>query len=137
MWCTRDRTKVYEGRLRQMGQWKDRPAYREVADDLRRRIHDKEFQVGAKLPSQAVLMREYDVSVTVVRMALDDLGSEGLIRSQQGRGTFVRATPESDESERSAAFLALQEQFIAIQKHQSQIDERLDIIERRLRREDE
>lgn len=120
-----------------MGQWKDRPAYREVADDLRRRIHDKEFPVGAKLPSQAVLMREYDVSVTVVRMALDDLGSEGLIRSQQGRGTFVRATPESAESERSAAFLALQEQLIAIQKHQSQIDERLDIIERRLRREDE
>ena len=69
-----------------MAQWKERPAYREVADDLRRRIHEQEFPVGAKLPSHAALMREYGVSVTVVRMALDELGSQGLIRSQQGRG---------------------------------------------------
>jgi GntR family transcriptional regulator len=120
-----------------MAQWKDRPAYREIADDLRRRIREQEFPVGAKLPSHAALMREYDVSVTVVRMALDELGSEGLIRSQQGRGTFVHAAPEAAEPERSAAFLALQEQLTAIEKHLSQIDQRLDALERPRRRVDE
>jgi DNA-binding GntR family transcriptional regulator len=118
-----------------MAQWKDRPAYQEVADDLRRRIHDQEFPVGAKLPSHAELMREYNVSVTVVRMALDDLGSDGLIRSQQGKGTFIHATPETGEPERSAAFLALQEQLIAIANHLSQIDERLDALEHPRRHE--
>ena len=119
-----------------MAQWKDRPAYREVADDLRRRIHEQEFLVGAKLPSHAALMREYNVSVTVVRMALDELGGEGLIRSQQGRGTFVHARPETAEPGRSAAFVALQEQLNVIEKHLSQIDERLDALEQLARQKD-
>lgn len=119
-----------------MAQWKDRPAYREVADDLRRRIHEQEFPVGAKLPSHAALMREYGVSVTVVRMALDELGSQGLIRSQQGRGTFVHTAPATEQPARSAAFLAVQEQLTAIEKHLSQIDERLDALERLTRQKD-
>jgi GntR family transcriptional regulator len=119
-----------------MAQWKDRPAYRQIADDLRRRIHQQEYPVGAKLPSHAALMREYGVSVTVVRMALDELGNEGLIRSQQGRGTFVHAAPATAEPERSAAFLALQKQLNAIEKHLSHIDERLDALEHPARQKD-
>jgi DNA-binding GntR family transcriptional regulator len=119
-----------------MAQWKDRPAYRQIADDLRRRIHQREYPVGAKLPSHAALMREYGVSVTVVRMALDELGSEGLIRSQQGRGTFVHAAPATAEPERSAAFLALQKQLKAMEEHLSHIDERLDALEHPARQKD-
>ncbi|REF24612.1 winged helix-turn-helix domain-containing protein [Calidifontibacter indicus] len=69
------------------------PRYRQIADDLRARIAAGDYVVGDKLPSLLALQREYDVSgINTVRHALQVLASQGLVRTDRGRGTFVTAT---------------------------------------------
>lgn len=69
-----------------------RPAYLQIADDLRAQILDGALQPDDQLPSEPVLMADYGVSRIVVRQALEVLRAEALIVKQQGRGSFVRAT---------------------------------------------
>jgi GntR family transcriptional regulator len=66
--------------------------YLVVADDLRRRIASGEFGPGAQLPTGRELAAEYGVAPNTVLSALRELRDEGLVTSQQGRGTFVRNT---------------------------------------------
>ncbi|WP_164837773.1 GntR family transcriptional regulator [Streptomyces sp. B27] len=67
--------------------------YREVADDLRRRINEGEFNEGRrKLPSERDLVLEYKATTTsamTIRQALSVLRDEGLIESRVGSGWFV------------------------------------------------
>jgi GntR family transcriptional regulator len=67
-----------------------RPAYQQIADELRRRIVGGLYAPGSKLPTEATLMGEFEVSRVVARLAVGVLRSEGLIYSRQGKGTFVR-----------------------------------------------
>lgn len=69
--------------------WSGQPAYKQVATELRSQIDDGRFEIGSQLPSIASLMREFDVSITVVRMALSELRNAGLIATHQGKGAFV------------------------------------------------
>ncbi|MDD3920661.1 MAG: GntR family transcriptional regulator, partial [Eubacteriales bacterium] len=46
-----------------------------------------------KLPSEAALMRQYNVSRQTVRRALAALAAEGLVESRQGSGTYVCRIP--------------------------------------------
>src|SRR6266496_2452470 len=86
-----------------------RPAYQEVADDLRRRIASAEFPVGSAIPSTAKLTKAYGVSSTVVRAAIAQLRGDGLLIGQPGKGVFVRATPEA-VAERAASIEDLAKQ---------------------------
>ncbi|WP_027342980.1 GntR family transcriptional regulator [Hamadaea tsunoensis] len=70
-----------------------RPLYQQLAAALRDRITSGDLQPGARFPSEADLASQYDTSRNTVRLALDALRNEGLIVSQQGRGTFVRSAP--------------------------------------------
>ncbi|MEW1803231.1 GntR family transcriptional regulator [Streptomyces virginiae] len=67
-----------------------KPAYQQIADDLRQQILDGVLQAKDKLPTEADLMAEYGVSRIVIRGAVDALQNEGLVVKQQGKGTFVR-----------------------------------------------
>lgn len=67
-----------------------RPAYQQIADELRRRIQSGTTAPGSKLPTEVELMSEFDVSRVVARLAVGLLRTEGLIYSRQGKGTFVR-----------------------------------------------
>ncbi len=67
-----------------------RPAYQQIADELRRRIQTGVLEPGSKLPTEVELMSEYGVSRVVARLAVGVLRTEGLIYSRQGKGTFVR-----------------------------------------------
>ena len=59
---------------------------------LRRAIERGEYAVGDKLPSEAALSREFEVSRSVIREALRGLQALGLTESKTGKGTFVTAT---------------------------------------------
>ncbi|MEU4801231.1 GntR family transcriptional regulator [Actinosynnema sp. NPDC023587] len=72
------------------GSFEGRPAYLQIADDLRRQILDGELQDGDQLPTAQEIMDDYGVSRIVVRNAINVLRSEGLVRTQQGSGTYVR-----------------------------------------------
>ncbi|MDZ5660955.1 FadR/GntR family transcriptional regulator [Nocardioides sp. S-58] len=65
-----------------------------VVVGLKDKILAGDLAPGAKLPSEAELIAEYAVSRTVVREAVTRLRAEGLVETQQGRGSFVLAVPE-------------------------------------------
>lgn len=66
------------------------PAHAQLADLLRAEINDNGFPDGHRLPSLPELTGKYKVSVSVVRQALQQLESEGLISTRQGKGSIVR-----------------------------------------------
>ncbi|CAH1652149.1 FadR/GntR family transcriptional regulator [Chelatococcus asaccharovorans] len=60
-----------------------------VYEQIERLIRRGEFPKGVKLPPESELARRFGVSRPVVREALARLREEGIVRSQQGSGTFV------------------------------------------------
>ena len=71
----------------------DRPLYRQIADQLRTAIREGRYAEGTPLPSETQLAEMYDVTRMTARQAVDLLKNEGLVRSEHGRGVFVRQRP--------------------------------------------
>jgi len=69
------------------------PAYRRIDEDLRARLRAGEWPGGAMLPSRRELAREYGVEVMTIQRAIAGLLSEGILRADGGRGTFVATAP--------------------------------------------
>jgi len=67
-----------------------------VLAHLRTAIEGGEYAVGDKLPSEATLSREYEVSRSVVREALRGLQALGMTVSRTGKGTFVVSAQAAD-----------------------------------------
>ncbi|AUG79822.1 GntR family transcriptional regulator [Kitasatospora sp. MMS16-BH015] len=67
------------------------PPYLRIADQLRQRVTDGEWEVGERLPSRATLGKELGVGPNVVQRAMELLISEGLLHGVAGSGTFVKA----------------------------------------------
>src|SRR5688572_11096304 len=67
--------------------------YREIADDLRRRVDASEFAANRLLPSEAGLSAEYAASRVTIRRALEELRDLGLVSARQGFGWFVAGDP--------------------------------------------
>jgi GntR family transcriptional regulator len=72
------------------------PRYLQLASVLRRRIRDGHWAIGEKIATLEELEREFDVARVTVRQAIDLLQGEGLVKSYQGRGTFVVKAIEND-----------------------------------------
>lgn len=71
----------------------DRPAYHQIADQLRSDINEGSLEPGSKIPSERSLMDRYDAARGTVRQALSVLRTEGLIEVHHGKGAFVRNRP--------------------------------------------
>ncbi|MFF6979390.1 GntR family transcriptional regulator [Streptomyces sp. NPDC008343] len=65
------------------------PPHQVVASDLRRRLAEGEWEVGAKLPSRAQLAQHYGVGPNVLQKATERLILEGLLEGRAGSGTYV------------------------------------------------
>jgi GntR family transcriptional regulator len=63
--------------------------YRQIADDLRRRIEAGELPPGSRLPTEIELMAEYDASRNTVRDARKLLMTRGVVETLPGQGTYV------------------------------------------------
>ncbi len=63
--------------------------WRQVADELARRIRDGVYPVGGTLPSEVELAHELGTAKMTVRRALAELRDRGLIRTLHGRGSVV------------------------------------------------
>jgi GntR family transcriptional regulator len=66
------------------------PKYREVADKLRERLDDGEWNPGEVLPRHADLAEVYGVSRNVIAAAVKVLEIEGRLRAVPKRGTVVQ-----------------------------------------------
>jgi GntR family transcriptional regulator len=67
------------------------PLYHQLAEVIKQQIRSGDYGEGDALPSEPEFIDEYGVSRTTVRLALDEIEKLGLIRREQGRGTFVTA----------------------------------------------
>lgn len=68
--------------------------YLHVANLLRKRIESSEWVPGTRLPALKELAAEFGVANVTLRLAVAILEDEGLVRREQGRGTFVSDTIE-------------------------------------------
>ena len=66
-----------------------RPAYRGLADGVRRLVSDGRLLVGTRLPSERTLTTELGLSRTTVGAALDALRDEGFVVTRRGSGSVV------------------------------------------------
>lgn len=67
------------------------PLYQQLSDLLADAIRGGRLQQGEQLPSENELIDRFSVSRFVVRQTLNNLGRQGLIYTEQGRGSFVTA----------------------------------------------
>jgi GntR family transcriptional regulator len=86
------------------------PLYHQLEEDLRARIHAKEFETGGALPTEEQLCAQYGVSRITVRRALDALIAQGLIVRRRGVGSFVA---ESKAGVRSVKLAGSLDEFLA------------------------
>lgn len=63
--------------------------WRRIADDIRLDIVGGKLGRGEKLPGEMALAERFDANRHTVRRALATLQEEGVVRAEQGRGTFV------------------------------------------------
>jgi GntR family transcriptional regulator len=66
------------------------PLYLQLAGRLETLIAEGAYPVGAKLPGEEELARQYGLNRNTVRHALSLLARNGLVRTERGVGTFVR-----------------------------------------------
>lgn len=83
-----------------------RSLYEQILDRLRHQVVSS-LTPGEQLPTEEELMRQYDVSRSTVRKAVQQLVDEAVLVRRQGKGTFVvQSTPKIVHSiDRLAAFV--------------------------------
>ncbi|MGL1893349.1 MAG: GntR family transcriptional regulator [Spirochaetaceae bacterium] len=74
------------------------PIYQNIMNTIQLWISDGKYKVNDKLPSEAMLMKEFKTSRITVTRALNELESKSIIYRQKGRGSFV-STIKSYHSE--------------------------------------
>ena len=65
------------------------PKYVQLQNIIKEKIITKQYSDGEKIPSETEFMEKYSVTRTTIRKALSNLVYEGLLRKEQGKGTFV------------------------------------------------
>ena len=68
----------------------EEPKHREISRYLSAAITGGKYIIGARLPSESQLVKQFKVSRPTVGRALRDLETDGLIERRAGSGTFVR-----------------------------------------------
>jgi DNA-binding FadR family transcriptional regulator len=68
-----------------------------VTEQIKKDISSGNYQEGEKIPAEPELMRQYGVGRSTIREAIKSLAMSGILKVQQGSGTFV-AAPDTGES---------------------------------------
>jgi DNA-binding transcriptional regulator YhcF (GntR family) len=74
------------------------PLGAQLAARVRTALRQGELETGDRLPSVRELAESAGVNVNTVRAVYARLESEGLVRSEHGRGTFVSGMPAGDDA---------------------------------------
>ncbi len=72
--------------------------YVSLADNLQQQIESGEVQNGERLPSQHEMAKQFGVSLTTLRSAVDLLEQRGLVRSAHGLGTFAQSPEPGNDT---------------------------------------
>src|SRR5215467_9236672 len=94
-----------------------RPAYEQIAEDLRTAIKEGRLQPGDRLPTEREHAGRYGVAVGTYRQALSVLREEGRLATHKRHGTVVVRLEESPSPE----YVELSERLDQIERHISQL----------------
>lgn len=72
----------------------DRAKWKQLTDELRRRIREGVYKPRYPVPSLNQLEQEFALTKNTIRKAIVQLSLEGYIRAEHGVGTFVRPRNE-------------------------------------------
>ena len=75
-----------------------RPMYLQIMAQIRQRVAVGEMPPGTEMPSIRQLAMDLRISVITVKRAYLELEREGVIATQQGKGSVVAASPTPDLS---------------------------------------
>lgn len=73
------------------------PKYLIIKKDIQSKIENQHYSLGSKIPSEAELRQEYDVSRHTIRQSISELVNDGYLLKQQGSGTFVSDLYKSNQ----------------------------------------
>jgi GntR family transcriptional regulator of arabinose operon len=74
------------------------PLYVQIADQIKMHIVKGDWREGERLPPEKALCDEYAIARGTLRQALQILASDGYLRREQGRGTFITRPVERDSN---------------------------------------
>ncbi len=77
----------------------------QLHNQLRRLIVSERWRHSERIPTETQLARHLDISRTTVRIALQRLEVEGMIKRTAGRGTFVTWQPQDQSGSRSIGYI--------------------------------
>ena len=75
-----------------------RAKYQSIYQDLKAKIEDSTYESGELLPSENVLITQYDCSRNTVRRAIASLAEDGYVQSMHGIGVRVIYQPSAQTS---------------------------------------
>lgn len=76
-----------------------RPAYEQIAADIRAAVGEGRLKPGDRLPTEREHAARYGVAVGTYRQAIARLRAEGVIATYKRHGTVVLVPPEHPRSE--------------------------------------
>lgn len=94
------------------------PLYYRVFKALEQRIESKQYKVGARLPSEDDLCREFRVSRITMRQALGRLVESGTVVRRRGSGSYVAASAASRTFRGITLTGALEDLFTQVERTQ-------------------
>jgi GntR family transcriptional regulator len=71
------------------------PIYLQVVDAVKHQVATGRLKPGAQLPTVRELATTLRVNPNTIARAYDQLDGDGVITTQQGRGTYVRERPDN------------------------------------------
>jgi DNA-binding FadR family transcriptional regulator len=69
--------------------------YDKIVNQIRKDIIDGKYKPGEKIPAEPELMKLYNVGRSTIREAIKTLAISGILKVQQGSGTFVNNSFQS------------------------------------------
>ncbi|WP_164667710.1 GntR family transcriptional regulator [Virgibacillus doumboii] len=66
------------------------PYYQQIANDIREKVFNKEWETSFQLPSEEQLCKKLGVSRGTIRKSISSLIEEGVLMQVHGKGTFVK-----------------------------------------------
>lgn len=76
------------------------PIHDQIKEQINGLIHAGQLKGGDRLPTMRALSNELAVNFNTVAHAYRELGSEGVITTRRGEGSFVASTPGAAEMRR-------------------------------------
>ena len=80
------------------------PLYMQLKNIIKGKIDSGEIGINDKIPSEAELAEQYEVSRITVRSALSELVTDGYLVKKQGKGTYASKPKLSRPIEDSLGF---------------------------------